>query len=57
MLRYVEGIDDYKEHLDFHFTANQVAEGCQKASFIASIGWEALETLVNPTLLKDLSLK
>ena len=23
----IEAIDDYKEHLDFHCTANQVAEG------------------------------
>ena len=55
----VEDIDDYKEHFDFHCTANQVADGRQKALFLTRIGRDAflkLKTLVSPTPLSDLSL-
>ena len=53
----IEGIDDYKEHFDFHC---QVAEGRRKALFLTRIGRDAflkLKTLVSPTPLNDLSLE
>ena len=55
----VEDIDDYKEGFDFHCTANQVANGCQKTLFLTRIGRDAflkLKTSVSPTQLSDLSL-
>ena len=56
----IEGIDDCKEHFDFHCTANQVTDGRPKALFLTRIGRDAflkLKTLVSPTPLNDLSLK
>ena len=55
----VEDINDQKEGFDFHSTANQVANGCQKALFLTRIGRDAflkLKTLVSPIPLSDLSL-
>ena len=55
----VEDIEDYKEGFDFHYTAKQVANGCQKALFLTRIGRNAilkLKTSVSSIPLSDLLL-
>ena len=56
----VESVDDYKEHLDFYCTENQVSREQKKALFLTRIEWDAfvkLKTLASPTSLSELSLE
>ena len=56
----VESVDDYKEHFDFYYTANQVSRERKKALFLTRIGRDAfvkLKTLASPTSLSELSLE
>ena len=51
---------NYKERFDFHYTMNQISEGCKIALFLSRIGRDAfakLKTLANPTVFTDLSLE